>query len=122
MRSVWVSLLLLLVVTSFSLYGVFAMEKSISQMEASLSRLENISVKEAKGEISVLEAVFEKRHTLLAISLPMEDVDAVRGALILLKDAYRSENEDAFLDACSALSFALYRLRDAAVPSFETIF
>ena len=122
MRSMWISLGLLALITAFAASGAYAMEHSISQMEDVLGELKHTSVVKASESILSLESIFEKRHTLFATSLPMEDVDAVRCAIILLKNASEKKDTATYESAICSLEFALYRLRDAAIPSFETIF
>jgi len=51
----------------------------------------------------------------------MDDIDALKNALILLRSAIKENDRAAYENALCALRFSLYRLRDAAFPSPETV-
>ena len=92
-------------------------------MERSLAVLEKAeSTDTVKADLAHLEDTFYKSRTLLSVLLPMGDIDAMENALILLRHAVQTGDKAAFTSGLSALEFALYLIRDAAVPSFETVF
>ena len=122
MRSLWVSLSMLFFIIAYSFTVTLVMERQISKMESSLSLLEKTTCENAREESENLEHVFYRFRALFSISLPMEDIDGIEESIILLKNAQKSKNGDAYRDALSSLRFALYRMRDAAMPSWETVF
>ena len=122
MRSLWVSLSILTLIFVFALCTTGVIEKDIQKMEASLSRLEATGSESSEEEILHLEHIFRKRRWLYSISLPMEDIDSVENALIHLKSAQKNGDDAAYEAALCNLSVALYRLRDATIPSWETVF
>lgn len=122
MRSLWVSASMLLLIVAYSFAVTLVMDKQIDKMEHSLSLLEKTACEDAMEETKRLEAVFYRFRGLFSVSLPMEDVDGIEGALILLRDAQKQKKSDAYRSALSTLRFALYRMRDSALPSWETVF
>lgn len=122
MRSLWVSASMLLLIIAYSFTVTLIMDKQIDKMEHSLSVLEESACEDAMEETERLETVFYRFRGLFSVSLPMEDVDGIEGALILLRDAQEQKNSEAYHSALSTLHFALYRMRDSAIPSWETIF
>lgn len=122
MRSLWVSVSILFLIIAYSFAVTSVMEKQIDKMEDSLSVLEETACENAEGETERLEEIFYRFRGLFTLSIPMEDVDSVEGALILLRDAQKAKSSQAYHFALSTLRFALYRMRDSAVPSWETVF
>ena len=122
MRSIWISLALLSLIIAFATVSTCAMNKSISQMEAHLSELKECPTKDRERILQEVEAIFQKRYTLFSVSLLTEDVDEVKNAMELLKSACKENDDDAYKDALCAFSFAICRIRNASMPSFETIF
>lgn len=122
MRSLWISVVILLLVFAFAVTDTLCLKVGIERMEHSLSVLQKTDCTDAADEIARLEGVFRDKHVLYSISLPMEDVDAVENALILLKSAQKNADGAAYDAALSSLAFALYRMRDAAIPSLRTVF
>ncbi len=122
MRSLWLSVLILALVISFCVFATAFSLKGIGDMEGVLAVLEKHEPLDATGALEALHRLFEKNHFLFSVSLPMDDIDALKNALILLQSATEKNDGAAYENALCALRFALYRLRDAAVPSPETVF
>ena len=121
MRSLVFSIVILFLIISFCVFATVYSLRGIKEMENILSVLERCSPKDARTALDALEKSFEKRHFLFSISLSMDDIDALKNALILLRGAVEREDDDAYGEALSSLRFALYRLRNAALPSPETV-
>lgn len=121
MRSLITSVAILLLIVIFCVFVTFSVLRGVGEMEGVLTILEKHQPSEVTGTLESLEVIFEKKHFLFSISLPMDDVDALKSALIYLRGAVETDDKAAYDNALCALRFALYRLRDAASPSPETI-
>ena len=122
MKMLVLSALILLLIAAFCITVTVLDLKAIDEMEDLLSVLEEHEPTEANHALSALEKSFEKYRGLFSVSLPMEDVDTIKNALILLRNAVQIGDDDAYKEGLCALRFALYLVRDAAIPSPETVF
>ena len=122
MRMLLLSAAILLLIVAFCVTVTALDVKAISDMEDLLSVLEKHGAKDAESALTALEKRFENSRGLFSVSLPMEDVDTLKSALIFLRGAVESGDEAAYRSALSSLRYALYLVRDAALPSPETVF
>ena len=121
MRSLWFSLFLLLVISTIAAGDSFFMQKGIGKMEACAERMEEEGTPSPKTAAQARE-IFEKYRFLFSVSISMEAIDNMENALLLLESAVQNENAAEASAALVSYRYALYRIRDAAIPSFETVF
>ena len=121
MRSVWVSLVLLIVIAALAVADSYFMCQSIEEMSYFLEEMkEEETIDPVKTEAA--EAVFRKTKWLFAISVSMTAVDATESAFLLLNSAAKNQSAAEASAALVSFEYALNRLREAAAPSFETVF
>jgi hypothetical protein len=120
-RSLWISLCLLGLLFGLVILDVILIERRLDEMENALDSLSTADVFSATQPTEALEGCFEGCRLLLAVSVPMDDIDMMKNSLIFLKDAIRAKDEAAYRNALSSLEYALYRLRDGAIPSLEAV-
>lgn len=121
MKSLWASLLLLCLIFLIAFADVAVLRHGIAQMESICEEMaQNESITAEKYQS--IETLFRKYRLIFSISLQMESVDNMENSLILLNRARESENAAEISAALSSLRFSIYRLKDGAIPSFETIF
>ena len=121
MRSLILSLLLLLAITVGAVADSLFMFDVIERMEALytvLSEAETICEETA----AQANAIFDRYHTLFAISISMDAVDSMEHALLLLNAAAKTQSAADASAALVSYRYALNELHEMAIPSFETIF
>ena len=121
MRSLILSILLLLAITAITAADSFFMFRGIEQMEAlyTVFSEEEIISEDTAEQAS---AIFERYHTLFAISISRDAVDSMEHALLLLSAASKTKSAADASAARVSYRYALNELREMGIPSFETVF
>ncbi len=121
MKSLGVSLVLLCLIFSVAAVDSLAMHKGIKEMESIYDEM----AQENRANATLcgtLREVFQKYRWLFSVSVQMEVVDGMENTLLLLESALKNESAAEYSTALVSFRYALYRLRDAAIPSPETVF
>ena len=121
MRSLILSLLLLLAITAIAAADSIFMFRGIERLEAfyTVFSEEDIISEDTAAQAT---AVFERYHTLFAISISMDAVDSMEHALLLLTVAAKTKSAADASAARVSYRYALNELHEMAIPSFETVF
>jgi len=121
MRSLCFSLALLSLIALIAATDTLFASRGIEAMEAVEKRMR-------EGEVILEEdanearRIFEKYRLLFSVSVTMEAVDGMENALLLLDSASKNKSAAESSAAVVSYKYALYRLRDMALPSLETVF
>ena len=121
MRSLCFSLALLSLIALIAAADTLFASRGIEAMETVEKRMQ-------EGEVILEEdanearRIFEKYRMLFSVSVSMEAVDGMENALLLLDSASKNKSAAESSAAVVSYKYALYRLRDMALPSLETVF
>lgn len=121
MRSLWFSLALLSLIALFAATDMLFASRGIKAMEEMEERMEKSEVI-FEEDLRETKRIFEKYRLLFSISVSMEAVDGMENALLLLESASKNNSAAESSAAVVSYKYALYRLRDMAMPSLETVF
>ena len=121
MRSLWFSLTLLALIALLAATDMLFASRGIKAMEEMEERMEKSEVI-FEEDLRETKRIFEKYRLLFSISVSMEAVDGMENALLLLESASKNNSAAESSAAVVSYKYALYRLRDMAMPSLETVF
>ena len=121
MRSLWFSLTLLSLIALLAATDMLFASRGIKAMEEMEERMEKSEVI-FEEDLRETKRIFEKYRLLFSISVSMEAVDGMENALLLLESASKNNSAAESSAAVVSYKYALYSLRDMAMPSLETVF
>ena len=121
MRSLWLSLLLLLSITIVAAADSFFICRGIEKLETIGERMASEEII-SPDDCERARRVFDRYRPLISVSVSMDAVDGMENALLLLESAAKNQSAAEGSAALVSYRYALYRLRDAAIPSLETVF
>ncbi len=121
MRSLWFSLALLAAIGTAAAVDSLFMLKGVGYLEEVCEKIEAADTVE-EDDAKEARRIFDKYRALFSVSVSMEAVDGMENALLLLESAAKSKSASETSEALVSFRYAIYRLRDAAIPTPESVF
>ena len=119
MKGLVISLLLLLVLCGLILLDAFLVSRAINDIEAALA---NVSApEEAIAATETIRNVLQRKHFLLAISLPLELLEEAEAQALALSHAVKNEQSAEVQKEKEALSLCLSRMRRGVLPTWSEL-